>query len=73
MKILLKVEIVIFMPIFFAESMLSFGQHKMKSSEATPSRGSVLMLLKSLEPPQFSLHVSQLAFKSVEIEDFATG
>ena len=66
MKILRKVEFVIFMSIFFAESMLSFGQHKMKSSEATPSRGSMLMRFKLLEPPQFPLHSLQFAIKSVE-------
>ena len=66
MKILQQVEIVIFMPIFSAESMLSFGQHEMKSSEAMPYRGSILMRFKYLEPPQFPLHASQCAFKSVE-------
>ena len=66
MKILQEVNIVILMPILFAESMLSFGQLKMKSSEASPSRGSMLMLFQSLEPPQFPLHALQFALKSVE-------
>ena len=67
MRILQKVEIgVIFMPIFFVQSMLSFGQYEMKSSEATPFRGSILMQFNWLEPPQFLLYASQLAFKSVE-------
>ena len=53
--------------------MLSFGQHEMKSSGAMPFRRSILMRFKSLEQPQFSLHAPQFAFKSVEIEDSATG
>ena len=52
--------------------MLSFGQYEIKSSESTRFRGSILMRFESLEPPQFSLHASQFALKSVEIEDFAT-
>ena len=69
-----EVEIAaILMPIFFAQSMLSFGQYEIKSSESTRFRGSILMRLESLEPPQFSLHASQFAFKYVEIEDFGTG
>ena len=53
--------------------MLCLGQYEMKSSEARPFHGSILMSFEALEPPQFSLHASQFAFKSVEIEDFATG
>ena len=43
---------------FFAQSMLTFGQYKIKSSESTRFRGSILMRFESLEPPQFSLHAS---------------
>ena len=40
MKISRQVEIVvIFMPIVFVQSMLSFGQYEIKSSEATPFHG----------------------------------
>ena len=40
MRILRQVDIVvIFMPITFAQSMLSFVQYEIKSSEATPFRG----------------------------------
>ena len=66
MKILRQVEFVSFMPIFFAQSMLSYGQYELKSSEATPFRGSILMRVESLEPPQSFLHASRFAFKSVE-------
>ena len=52
-------------PILFDNSMLSFSQYELKSSEATRFRGSMLMRFKSLEPPQFLLHASQFAFKSV--------
>ena len=38
--------------------MLSSGQYEMKSTEATPFRGSILMQFKSLEPHQFPLHAS---------------
>ena len=62
MKVLQKVEIVIFMPILFARSMLSFAQYKMKKSEATPFRGSILMRFVLLEPPQVLLHAFQFAF-----------
>ena len=63
-KILRQVEIVgVLMPIFFAQSMLAFDQYEMKSSEA--SRLSVGQF-KSLKPPQFPLHASKLAFKSIE-------
>ena len=50
------------MQFFFAESMLSFGQYEMKSSEATPFLGSILMRCRSLESPQFPLHASHFAF-----------
>ena len=53
--------------------MLSFSQYEIKSSESTRFHGSILMRFKSLEPPQFTLHASQFAFKSVEIEDLAAG
>ena len=67
MKILRQDEIVvIFITIFLAEDMLSFGQYEMKSSAAMPFRGSILMQFKSIEPPQFPLYASQFAFKSVE-------
>ena len=66
MKILRQVEFVSCMPIFFAQSMLSYGQYELKSSEATPFRGSILLQFKSLESPRFFLHASQLVFKSVE-------
>ena len=59
------VEIVVLMPILFDNSMLSFSQYELKSSEATRFRGSILMRFKSLEPPQFILRASQFAFKSV--------
>ena len=55
MKILRQVEIIIFMAFFFA---LSFAQYEMKSSDATPFRGSILMRFGSLEPPQVPLHAS---------------
>ena len=45
--------------------MLSIGQYEMKSSEATPFCGSILMWFRSLEPQQFPLHASQFVFKSV--------
>ena len=45
--------------------MLSFGQYEMKSSEPTPFRGSISMRWRSLESPQFPLHASHFAFKSV--------
>ena len=54
MKILQQVEIVIFMPIIFAEGILSFGQYEMKSSQATHFRGSILMWIGSMsrvQPP----------------------
>ena len=54
------------MPIFFAQSMLSYGQYELKSSEATPFRGSILMQFKWLESPQSFLRASRFAFKSVE-------
>ena len=57
MKITGQVEIVNFMPIFLL-SLCSFGQYEMKSSEATPFPGSILMPFKSLEPPQYPLHAS---------------
>ena len=67
MKILRQVEIVvIFIAFFFTRSMLSFAQYEMKSSETTPFRGSILMRLISLEPPQVLLHALQFAPKSVE-------
>ena len=67
MRILRQVEIVaVLMPIFFAQFMLSFGQYEMKSSEAARFRGSIFMRFKLLEPPQFLLHTSEFAFKSVE-------
>ena len=66
MNILRQVEIVIFMAIFFAESMLYFAQYERKSSEATPFRGSILMRFRLLEPPQVLLHAPQFAFKSVK-------
>ena len=73
-KILRQVEIVVILiSIFFAQYMLCFGQYEIKSYEATPLPGSILMRFKPLEPPQFSLHASQFAFKFVEIENFATG
>ena len=44
MKILRQVEIaVMLMPIYFAQSMPSCGQYEMKSSEARPFRGSILI------------------------------
>ena len=58
MKILRQVEIIIFMAIFFSEFILSFAQYEMKSSDATPFRGSILMWFASLEPPQVPLHAS---------------
>ena len=58
MKILRQVEIIIFMAIFFAEFILSFAQYEMKSSDATPFRGSILKRFGSLEPPQVPLHAS---------------
>ena len=61
MKILRQVEIMI-----FPEFILSFAQYEMKSSDATPFRGSILMRFGSLEPPQVPLHASQLAFESVK-------
>ena len=61
MKILRQVEIII-----FPEFILSFAQYEMKSSDATPFRGSILMRFGSLEPPQVPLHASQLAFESVK-------
>ena len=64
MKILSQVEIIIFMAIFFPEFILSFAQYEMKSSDATPFRGSILMRFGLLEPPQGPLHASQLAFES---------
>ena len=68
MNILRRVEIVIFMAIFFAESMLYFAQYELKSSETTPFRGSILFLMRFrlLEPPQVLLHAPQFAFKSVK-------
>ena len=67
MKILRQVEIVvIFIAFFFTRSILSFAQYEMKSSQATPFRGSILMKSISLEPPQVLLHGSQFASKSVE-------
>ena len=71
MKILRQVEFVSCMPIFFAQSRLSYGQYELKSSEATPFRGSILMRCRSLELPQYPLHASLLnvllvfVFKSV--------
>ena len=73
MRILRQVEIVaVVMPVFFAQFMLglSFGQYEMKSSEAARFRGSIFMRFKSLEPPQFLLHTSEFAFKSVEKQGF---
>ena len=64
MKILRQVEIIIFMAIFFPEFILSFAQYDMKSSDATPFRGSILMRFGLLEAPQVPLHASQLAFES---------
>ena len=61
MKILRQVEIII-----FPEFILYFAQYEMKSSDATPFRGSILMQFGSLEPPQVPLHASQLAFESVK-------
>ena len=61
MKILRQVEIII-----FPEFILSFAQYEMKSSDATPFRGSILIRFGSLEPPQVPLHASQLAFESVK-------
>ena len=58
MKILLQVEIIIFMAFIFAEFILSFAQYEMKSSDATPFRGSILMRFGSLELPQVPLHAS---------------
>ena len=52
------------MAIFFPEFILSFAQYEMKSSDATPFRGSILMQFGLLEPPQVLLHASQLAFES---------
>ena len=68
MNILRQVEIEIFMAIFFAESMLYFAQYELKSSEATPFCGSILILMRFrlLEPPQVLLHAPQFAFKSVK-------
>ena len=45
--------------------MLSFGQYEMKSSEASPFQGSILMQFGLLEPPQFRLHALTFVFKSV--------
>ena len=67
MRILRQVEIVVvLMKILFANSMLSFSQYELKSSEATRFRGSISMRFKSLEPPQILLHASQFALNSVE-------
>ena len=67
MRILRQVEIVVvLMPILFANSMLSFSQYELKSSEATRFHGSISMQFKLLKPPQFPLHASKLAYKSVE-------
>ena len=67
MKIFRQVEsVVIFIAFFFTRSMLSFAQYEMKSSEATPCRGSILMRFILLEPPQVLLHAFQFASKSVE-------
>ena len=66
MKILRQVKIIIFMAIFFPEFILSFAQYEMKSSDATPFRGSILMRFRLLEPPQVLLHAPQFAFKSVK-------
>ena len=62
--------VVIFMPFFFAQSMLSFGQYEINSSEATRFWGSILMRFELLEPPLFPLHAFQFAFKSVEKKGF---
>ena len=64
MKILRQVEIIIFMAIFFPEFILSFAQYEMKSSDATPLRGSILMRFGCLELPQVPLQASQLAYES---------
>ena len=45
--------------------MLSFSQYEMKSSEASPFQGSILMQFGLLEPPQFRLHALTFDFKSV--------
>ena len=58
MKILRQVEIVIFMPFFFTQSMLIYDQYELKSSEVTSFRESILMRFKLLEPPQLPLHAS---------------
>ena len=67
MRILRQVEIVVvLMKILFANSMLSFSQYELKSSEATRFRGSISMRFKTLEPPQILLNASQFALNSVE-------
>ena len=69
MKILRKVEIII-----FPEFILSFAQYEMKSSDATPFHGSILMRFGLLESQQFPLHASQFAFKNLlRNKDFAKG
>ena len=71
MKILRQVEIIILMPIFFAEFILSFAQYEMKSSDATPFRGSILMRCRLLE--SFFYMLLSLLSKLLRHEDFVTG
>ena len=49
----------------FETGFLSFGQCEIKSFEAMPFRGSILMRCFSFELPQFPLPASQFAFQSV--------
>ena len=60
-----QVKVVIFMPIYFAQSRLSFGHYEIKSSQGTRFRGSILMRF-TLDLSQFPLHASKFAFKSLE-------
>ena len=61
------------MPIFSLNLCYLLVSMKSNHPSLPVSVGQFLMRFESLEPPQFSLHVSQFAFKSVAIEDFATG
>ena len=72
MKILRQVEFVSCMPIFFAQSMLSYGQYELKSSEAAPFCGSILMRFKSLEPPNFFYMLLDSLSNLLRNNDFAT-
>ena len=53
--------------------MISFGQYEVKSSEAMPFCGSVLMRFKSFEPPQFLYMLLNLLSNLLRKKDFAIG